>query len=478
MQKNTLRQFSKAGLKLMALGIQFLSCSYQFETGGVYVSSVEGDDANSGKDNTTPLKTIEAALAKSDTIFLKRGEIFYTKDIVLNGKYCSSYGKGEHPIICGYKRIVQPNWEKVEGKIWRLNLTDDNFTGGVVHGSDLSNNIGCLHEYDKDSIHGHKVRYYLELKENWDLWQTEKVGRKISPKEFDLLYLYYDGNPNNLKLELSSGCAAVLMERSTIDGIDFVGYGFGISAGTESIIRNCRIDAMGGMIQLRDDCFCVFGNGIEFYISKDIENCLVENCKISRCYDCGVTIQASNYKQSSPRNIIVRRNLIDRCCQGWEDFLRNDSNVVYENCVFENNIVTNSGNTSGFGYPSNRFKYCHVLGNNFKGNKGMIIHNNTFVDGNYYCSGAYKGEYKSNIWQGNKCVIKRGDYILGNYMGTKDVIRIPKDKGEFASLSEATDDAIKRYRKLTGDETTKFIIKDEIAIKRQIKKLKKSFNRR
>ena len=105
----------------------------------------------------------------------------------------------------------------------------------------------------------------------------------------------------------------------------------------------------------------------------------------------------------------------------------------------------------------------------------MIIRNNTFVGGNYYCSGAYNGKYKSNVWQGNTCVIKRGDFLLGNYMGTKDVIRVPVEKGEFPTLKAATDNAIVRYRKLTGDMTTKFIIKDEKAINKQISKLKRKY---
>ena len=229
------------------------------------------------------------------------------------------------------------------------------------------------------------------------------------------------------------------------------------------------------MIAINDNYFTPYGNGIEFWISRNTEDCIVDNCIISRCYDCGVSIQGSGGRQATPRNINISNNLIDRCCQGWEDFLRNDSNVVYENCVFENNIVVNSGNTSGFGYPESRFKYCHVLGNNTKGNKGMIIRNNTFVGGNYYCSGAYNGKYKSNKWQGNTCVIKRGDFILSNYYGTKDVIRIPVEKGEFPTLKDATETAISRYRELTGDETTRFVIKDSVAIDKQIKKLKKKY---
>ena len=62
---------------------------------------------------------------------------------------------------------------------------------------------------------------------------------------------------------------------------------------------------------------------------------------------------------------------------------------------------------------------------------------------------------------------------MSNYQGTKDVIRIPVDKGGFKTLKAATNDAIIRYRKLTGDSTTTFKIKQDSVINRKIKKLKK-----
>ena len=119
--------------------------------------------------------------------------------------------------------------------------------------------------------------------------------------------------------------------------------------------------------------------------------------------------------KATPRNIVFRNNLITDCCQGWEDFLRNDPDVKYENCRFENNIVVNAGE-SGFGYPESRKKRCNVLGNNYEGDRGMIIRNNTFVGGNYYCSGAYNGKYTSNRWVGNLHYIPRGAYLLSNLL--------------------------------------------------------------
>ena len=61
MQKHTLRMLSMGFLKIIALGLLFLSCSHKCGAGAVYVSFLTGDDSNSGKVETAPLKTIEVA---------------------------------------------------------------------------------------------------------------------------------------------------------------------------------------------------------------------------------------------------------------------------------------------------------------------------------------------------------------------------------------------------------------------------------
>lgn len=454
-------------------GAEVASCSVLDRK--IYVSSSIGKETYDGHDKDHPTNDLQKALAEADEILLKAGDVFYTRTVDAKGKDISRYGEGENPILCGYKRIVTPRWEVVGNNVWRILLSDDNYSGVVVKGSSLSNNIGCIHEYDKDLIHGRKVQFKKELKEDWDIWQTERHDKEIPASEFDWLYLYYTGNPNELKLEFSTYETALQVENSTIDGIDIVGHGFGVAGGSKSIIRNCRIDAIGGRIFIGAKEYICYGNGIEFYINRNIQDCLVENCTISRCYDCAVTIQGSNSGQATPSNIIFRNNVIYDCCQAWEDFLRNDENVVYENCIFENNTILNSGNTSGFGYPESRFKYCHVLGNNSLGDKGMVIRNNTFIGGNWHCGNPYKGKYKSNVWEGNTCVIKRGDYLLGDYFGTSDVIRIPVEKGKFRSLKVATEDAIRRYRGMTGDSTTVFYIQSEKKVKARADKLEKKY---
>ena len=407
------------------------------------------------------------------TVLLKAGDVFFVGNLSISDITLSRYGEGTNPVICGFKRIIDPRWKEVERNIWRLNLAEDNYTGIVLNGSSTSNNICAFHDFENDLIYGRKVWHKDEMNADWDFWQTETLSNG-KPEEYDYVYLYLTTDPNKKKLEMSIYDSALRVQNSIVDGIDFMGFGFGISAKTHTRIRNCGLDIIGGRIIPEGKSYVCYGNGIEFWVSTPIENCEVDNCVISRCYDCGVTIQGPRDGKYAPKNIIIKHNLIKNCCQGWEDFLNNDVNIVYENCVFENNVVVSSGDI-GFGYSPKRFKYCHILGNNIFANKGMIIRSNTFVGGNYYCSGAYNGEYKSNVWESNTCIIKRGDFILSNYGGTKDVIRIPTEKGEFRSLKAATDDAIRRYRELTGDNTTRFVIKSEKRINRRVNRLKRKY---
>lgn len=334
-------------------------------------------------------------------------------------------------------------------------MTTNGFSGVDTKGSSILNNIGCFHLIEDDVIHGYKVQFKSELKKDWDFWQTEKyVDAKAS--DFDRVYLYYSGNPNLLNIEVSTGTTGSMVQNSEVSFINFRGFGkHGIAAKNKSIIHHCMIDMIGGMTFVGYSQFCSLGNGVEFYVNQDITESEVHDCYITRCYDCGVTIQAAGYGRCAPHNIRIYNNLITNCCQAWEDFLLNDRDILFDNCSFDNNIIAYSGD-SGFGYSSDRFKFCNVLGGNHDGNRGMIIKKNVFYGGNFYCSSSFNGGYTSNNWIDNKHFVARGSYVLGNYNGTGDVIRIP-ERGRAV-------DVIKRYRKLTGDLTTRFRIRSEESI--------------
>ena len=458
--------FKKASLPLLVFFLLFLGYeSVPLSAKVIYISSSTGNDNNDGQTPSTPMKTIANAVTKGDTLLLKAGDIFYGRTDFIN-KYVSRYGKGSNPTICGFKRIENAKWRETEPHIWELNLTTNGFSGVDTKRSSNLNNIGCFHLIEEDVIHGYKVQFKSELKKDWDFWQTEEY-KDAKAKDFDKVYLYYSGNPNSLRMEVSTGSSGSMVQNSEVSHINFVGFGkHGIAAKDSARIHDCKIDIVGGMTFVGYSPFCSLGNGIEFYVNQNISDAEVRDCYITRCYDCGLTIQASGNGQCTPKNIKIHHNLITHCCQGWEDFLSNDDDVFYVNCSFENNIIAYSG-ISGFGYNQKRFKYCNVLGGNTKGKRGMVIKNNDFYGGNYYCTGAYNGKYDFNTWVGNKHYVSPGSYVFGNYFGTADVIRIPLRGGYVNEIEE--------YRKLTGDMTTVFEVRNEKQIKKKSDKVIKRF---
>ena len=436
----------------------------------IYVSSSRGDDSNAGMTAAYPKRSIKIAIEKADTILLKAGDIFYESGLSIINKCFSRYGEGNNPMVTGFRIPgTTSRWISVGYSIWRMDLYDKSYTGVQNDLNDVyCNNIGCLYEFDKDLVHGRKVQFYDELNTDWDFWQTEKISNDTKPEDFRYVYLFLDKDPNTLNLQFSTGTHAATVKNSVIDGVNFIGFGFGISAWSNTQIRNCKIDIIGGRTFIGYGEFCNYGNGIEFYVAHDIENCIIEDCWISRCYDCGATIQGKNSGKATPKNIVFKNNLLTNNCQGWEDFLRNNPDVMFENCVFANNVVLRSGNTTGFGYAKTRFKYCHVLGNNVSGDRGTRIENNVFAGGNFYCSGVYNNTYRSNRWKGNKCYLTQGDFVLGEYSGKRDILRMKATKRKSSS-------EIGRYRELTGDTTTVFYVQSEKKVAARADKLEKKF---
>lgn len=440
----------------------------------IYVSSSIGSDANDGYSPNVPMKTINAALKKGDTIYLKAGDVFY-EEVQLKNQTLTRYGKGGNPLICGLRRIEQPRWKKVEGNIWRLSLLEDIFSGFTCTGVSLQNNIGCIYDYEHDKILSRKVPTYDKLVRNWDIWQTSTFDFEKVPERYNDLYLYCEEDPNERKLELTvGGYYGITLNDANVYNVNVKGFGIGgINLFGKCQVKQCRIDVIGGSTMTAAGHFSPLGNGIDFWVSRDAYDCVIEDCYITRCYDCGCSIQASRQGKATPRNIVFQNNLIANCCQGWEDFLNNDEDVNFEDCYFRNNLVVNCG-ISEFGYSDTRFIYCNVLGYNQTGNRGMHITNNLFINGNYHCGTPYQNKYKSNKWENNTLFTSRGHFLLGYVKGTQDVIYIPKEKGLFATLDDATNDAIKRYRDMTGDATTRFIIKsDKKVLKKGRKEVKK-----
>lgn len=452
--------------KLSELGKQFTN-EYPFGL-PVYVSSSEGSDDNDGTIEH-PYRTINFAISVSNTIRLKCGDIFYESlhsntPIITKNLDIRPYGVGNKPMLCGYKipHMNKGLWVNESENIWKINLADDSLNfDGYKTGSSLLNNIGAVVELDKDISSTCRKKTKAELSENYDIWQP--ATSYDIPSDYDNLYMYYDGDPNQINLALCVyGSAFALRKSSVIEGLSIKGFGFGISLRSNCIIKDCDIDLIGGSSFFAEgDSAAAYGNGIEIFIGHDTleaKNVIVTGCNISRVYDCGLTVQGENTDEVLvAENITFTGNHIRNCGQAFEEFLRgSDDRTIFKNCSFSNNICIRNGKDTGFRYPEN-YKLCQLLSGSWKRNTYFKIVNNSFVDSTFYVTAGYK----SQIHIGNTCSIRRGELLFSQYAGVYDRLVIPREKGTFKTLKEATENVINKYREFTDDYTTTFeIIED------------------
>ncbi len=335
-----------------------------------------------------------------------------------------------------------------------------------------------------------RVRFSNDLQENYDFWlnsndsvnlkptdygksgSEKNYPAKIKSEDFDFIYVYYNGNLNEKNIGLAVYCTGIRLKNASLYNIKVSHWGrCGIAAKSNTFIRNCLVDAIGGSYFINFPTWLSYGNGIEYYVqSPKTENGLVQDCIISRCYDCGLTIQGGS--DSNPTSnlsafdITFERNLIQNCGQSLEFFLNGlNENDIFNNCIVRNNLSLDAGVNTGFRVYGKRYKYCHILETSYRRKTGIIYENNMFINGNYYCAAKVHGKYDSPIWRTNTCYILRGQDLIGNATGSADIISIPSLKNNKDSISFETNNAIKEYRMLTNDQGTQFyIINDLLAM--------------
>ena len=469
-----------------AINAQVISC---------FVSSSSGNDVNDGKSIRSPLKTINKALDLGfKTIFLKCGDVFF-EELNLKNTRIDSYGSGVKPLFSGFRKINSENlWELVDSVhyVWRIKLTNaQNFSGFKVSDSTY-NDVGLIHNTLTDEVFGHKVAFktkmqldasgivdngsgvqkYSYLKDCYDFYQE------------DLAYLYWrldqNLNPNTIKgLEFACSGICIRMNRSTIRNVKIEGFHYGILKSEtptyDILVDHVDLDLIGGSTSSGNNTigtgFLRSGNGIEFWVVKDIYNVKVENCSFKRIFDCGVTLQGNSMingktlKESTiiptARNVVFSHNIFSNCRQACEWFLsaysngkENGEEVPFVNCEFSNNICIASGDNY---FSSKELRDAHILA----GSTNLVVKNNTFYGGNYYMLRHQLVSFGKNV-----VYIERGKYLCANDNKTKMVFVPTQDRKTWVNqnchnLKEATEAAISLYRIYTGDNGTRFkIIED------------------
>jgi hypothetical protein len=115
-------------------------------------------------------------------------------------------------------------------------------------------------------------------------------------------------------------------------------HGIGGDSTSHITIRSIDVSCMGGGYLYGFDT-TRYGNGVEFFNAAN--NNIVEKCRFSQIYDVAMTSQGDK-PWHQVYNLIFRNNIIDKCEQSFELWLRGEGSSI-RNVYFENNTSTNAG---------------------------------------------------------------------------------------------------------------------------------------
>lgn len=417
-----------------------------------YISSSVGDNRNDGKSETAPLRDISALPTKTNiNIRLKSGDIFFERVTGLKNCILESYGKGERPLICGFKILTNPGaWKYSKEGFWFIDLSkEENFTGYLANKAadkNSANNIGLIYDAKKDKVYGHLVQYKSELKEEGDFYMTElHKPSDIKNNPLDTLWFKSSKNPQTMgRLCFSmNGNGISRISNSIIRNVAVMGFScHGITSCQHSIIEKCAIDLIGGQNFIKDRWWSRLGNGVEFWADeKGVTGNAVRECLISRCYDCGVTIQGKGASIKNPSDIHFVNNRFYHCRQAFEHFINpsNQTPVQYDNCSFKRNVCYEMGETE-MNSPDAR---CANIMNYEEKVRPLDISGNVFYGAAHHCGFCFAPGMKNNL-----VYVMEGQY-LNHYHGKKNYQTIHAKSGA----------DIQAYKKISGDESTIIILK-------------------
>ncbi len=331
-----------------------------------YISSVRGDDGNSGTSPDSPWKTIKnlytikgggsvvnSKVEPGDGVFFERGSRFYGNEIlktngggyraltITPGVTYSAYGSGDKPLFSHELQTSSPSgkWVKTDTpNVWKLDETlpyredvpayfeiaaiimnsesdPDNVMWGLRTAIYDDNPFPANENFDRGIVtNGRDVfRHYGQftgldcLKNNLEFYYDRSVPA---------LYMNCaDGNPGEVFGDIKFSLAGDIIagggdknKNTVVDNIS-VKYGarHGMAINGDNLtVQNCEIGWIGGQD---------IGNGIENW--GDTVNYTVKNCYLYQCYDDCVT---SQFGGNSP----------------------DGSGVLMENILFKDNVLTHT----------------------------------------------------------------------------------------------------------------------------------------
>lgn len=411
-----------------------------------YISSSSGDNRNDGLTEQTPKKDLTDIPKKNVTILFCKGDVFWGGLSGYTDCTISSYGRGERPVLCGFKVLINPNAWKEEGNgLWSLDLRNkDDFRGYVLQSEDETfNNIGYIYDAKNDKLYGRNVMRLDSLKHEMDFFTSSYFSKTdIKEHPFGKVIVKSDDNParyGRLCFPMYER-GGNLMTNCEINGLAIVGFSMmGLVRLKGCTVDDCQIDLIGGGIFVGYNSWCRYGNGIELWYQYNDNT--IKNCIISRTYDCATTIQASGEIKTNPKNNHFVGNRFYKCRQAFEHFLNPSDGSLkqYENCDFTNNICYLMGEN---GFNSPEMRDCNILSYENK-SKPILINNNIFFGANHLDgSGIDEG------MDGNIVYLYQDQYLY-----TKHWL---KEKATILGDSKAS---IAQYRNLVPDKSKVVILK-------------------
>lgn len=440
----------------MALTISMLVCSYVTMAQGVdavrmettyYVSSSRGNDKNDGLTEKSAKQHISAiGLKKNIRIRLKRGDLFFEQIIGYDNCIIEDYGRGEKPVLCGFKVLINPQawvYDNHDG-LWKIDMFEESNFAGCLHGNvadSCINNVGFIYNPNSDRLYGRRVKETKDISEYGQFCISYQNLKGPSKSEvFRWLSWKYDGDPRRIKrLCFPMWLIGIRdLNNCEVRNIAIVGFNFGVVVCNGTVFDNCQIDLIGGSVISGGKNWVRYGNGIEF--SWGNHDNLIKNCLISRTYDCGATIQSSGNFRGSPKNIHFRGNRFYHCRQAFEFFLNasNDYKPQYINCSFSGNICYEMGKNE-FSSPA-QSDASLLSYDNFS--KQVSIERNTFFGAPYYCGAVYPDGLSDNT-----VYIYKGQFLY-NYHGLRTMPVV---------IAHGDEDIVE-YGKLSGDNSKIFIM--------------------
>lgn len=412
-----------------------------------YVSSSIGNDKNDGLTKRSPKQHISAIGQKENIhILLKRGDVFFEQIQGYTNCIIEDYGRGDKPVICGFKVLINTMaWENVGKQLWKLDLSKtSNFDGNIEKTPNKSfNNIGFIYNFLNDKIYGCNVSEVDLLKNEMDFYTTSFYpDTDMKQHSFTSIVVKSSSHPAELGHLCFSVCKTGITEMTNciIRRIAISGFGKnGMSVLNNCIVDDCQIDLIGGSLLLTSNNWVRFGNGIELWYN-DCNN-IITNCLISRTYDCATTIQANGKINSNPHNNHFKNNRIYKCRQAFEHFL-NPSNAFkaeYEDCDFSYNICYLMGDNE---FNSPEARDCNILSYE-KENRAISIKNNIFFGANHiFGTGITDGMTRNLVY------IYSGQYL---YLNHKVLTKI----------DASTEDNVKigMYREIVPDNSKIVVLK-------------------